>query len=171
LAKAFVGRNRSLASLAIVGLMRTVNECEAKYGHFPDALYGPVFNTLLFGASSAGIPDSLPPGLGIEHFDPSERALSQSQLNRVVAQMEGHPGQPPQAPAPQMTPQMELEQLVISAGHTFNTLQAWGEETGSIPEAASLAGFSDVPDDVARRLVHGARLVVEGLNAVNPFPG
>ncbi|HEX9595464.1 MAG TPA: hypothetical protein VF982_01180 [Anaerolineales bacterium] len=158
-AKAFVGRNRSLASLAIVALMRTISECEAKYGHFPTELYAPVFNTLLFGASNAGIPDPLPPGLGIEHFDPKS------------------PGSAPDPQPPQMqppaaqTPQMELERLVIEAGHTFNTLQAWGEETGSIPEAASVAGFSDLPDDVARRLVQGARLVIEGLNAVNPFPG
>lgn len=149
-AKLFVGRNRSLASLSLVALMRTVKEVETRYGTFPPELWAPVFNTLLYGASNAGIPDSLPPGLGIDHFETAHP----------------RPATDPQAQAPQVA----LEALVMGAGYTFNTLQRWGEESGTIPEASSLSGFGDVPDEVALKLVRAGELVIQGLQAVNPFP-
>lgn len=45
----------------------------------------------------------------------------------------------------------ELGDVVTSAGYSFEDFQKWGVESGNIPEAADLTGYSDVKQDVAKR--------------------
>lgn len=68
-------------------------------------------------------------------------------------------------PADGKTPQAELESLVVSAGFTFNAVQKWGEATGNIEGADSLASFSDIPTDIARRLLRAQKGLLTGLEA------
>lgn len=55
------------------------------------------------------------------------------------------------------TPQVELMEVVTSAGFDFNTFQRWGESSGSVPDSSSLAGFRDVPKDVCERVLRAFR--------------
>jgi hypothetical protein len=72
IAKEFIGRNRTLLSIALVALRRTVEDYEARYMvPFPRELYSPSLGAIMYGASSKGIPDIVFPGCGIEHFDPA----------------------------------------------------------------------------------------------------
>ncbi len=52
-----------------------------------------------------------------------------------------------------LSPQAELESLVVTAGYTFNHLQKFGMESGNIEGADSIASFAEVPSDVAKRLL------------------
>lgn len=67
------------------------------------------------------------------------------------------------------TPQVELMELVNAAGFDFNTFQRWGDQSGSVPDASSMAGFRDVPSKVCEsvlRALRGAKsrqIVLQGL--------
>jgi phage recombination protein Bet len=52
-----------------------------------------------------------------------------------------------------VSPQAELEAVVIGGGYTFNHLQAFGNESGNIAEPESLGGFQDIQTDDAKRLL------------------
>lgn len=52
-----------------------------------------------------------------------------------------------------MTPNAELETLVLEAGHTFDHFQKWAVETENIREAASLSGFGDIKAADAKRVL------------------
>ena len=64
---------------------------------------------------------------------------------------------PPKLVAPpsasEDTPQKQLEAIVLSAGFTFSDLQKFGEDSGNIPDASSMGSFSEVPVEIAKRLV------------------
>lgn len=49
--------------------------------------------------------------------------------------------------------QSELEALVLGAGYDFNLFQKFGEDSGNIANAGSLAGFSEIPTEEAKRLL------------------
>lgn len=52
-----------------------------------------------------------------------------------------------------LSPQGELESLVVSAGFTFTDLQRWGEVSGNIENAAELPSFAEIPSEIAKRLL------------------
>ena len=52
-----------------------------------------------------------------------------------------------------VTPQAELEAMVVGAGFDFDTLQKFGIESGTIANADSLTGFGEISTDDARRLL------------------
>ena len=54
-----------------------------------------------------------------------------------------------------VTPQAELEAVVVGAGFDFDTLQKFGIESGTIANADSLTGFGEISTDDARRLLRG----------------
>lgn len=64
------------------------------------------------------------------------------------------------------TPQSELEAIVVSAGFTFNHLQKWGLESGNIEGADSMSEFSEIPSDVAKRLLKAQVGLIKGLAEV-----
>jgi phage recombination protein Bet len=61
------------------------------------------------------------------------------------------------------TPQVQLMELVTSAGFTFSHLQAWGTETGNLPDGDSCAGFREIKTDVAVRLLRAQKGLLAGL--------
>jgi len=67
------------------------------------------------------------------------------------------PSEPPPklvaAPAVTKTPQAELEALVLGAGFDFNHVQKFGIDSGNIADADSLASFSEISTDEAKRLL------------------
>lgn len=69
-------------------------------------------------------------------------------------------------PADGKTPQAELEAMVVAAGFTFDDVQKFGESTGNIEGASSMATFNDVPTDIARRLLRAQKGLLTGLAAV-----
>lgn len=73
---------------------------------------------------------------------------------------------PVENPPKKITPQAELEALVVGAGYDFNHLQKWGTETGNIEDASSLAGFSEVPSDVCTRLMRAQKGLLAGLKTI-----
>jgi phage recombination protein Bet len=70
------------------------------------------------------------------------------------------------APAEKKSPQAELESLCVTNGHTFDSLQKWGLESGNIEGADSMAGFADVPNDVCKRLLRAQDGLLKGLEQV-----
>lgn len=64
---------------------------------------------------------------------------------------------PPRLVAPPsdnaITPQQELETIVLGGGFNFGDLKKFGAESGNLHEPDSMSGFADVPSDAARRLV------------------
>jgi phage recombination protein Bet len=64
------------------------------------------------------------------------------------------------------SPQAELETLCVTNGHTFNTLQKFGEESGNIPDASAMTGFAEVPTDVCKRLLRAQAGLLKGLELV-----
>ena len=65
-----------------------------------------------------------------------------------------------------VSPQVQLEQLIVTAGYTFDHLQKFGVESGNIEGADSMTGFSEVPTDVCRRLLRAQKGLLEGLERV-----
>ncbi len=61
------------------------------------------------------------------------------------------------------TPQQELESFCVTSGYSFDALQKWGESSGNIPDASSMAGFDEVPSDVAKRLMKATAGLLKGL--------
>lgn len=52
-----------------------------------------------------------------------------------------------------VTPQAQLEAIVLGAGFTFEHLRKFGADSNNIPDADSIASFSDIKADDAKRLV------------------
>lgn len=67
------------------------------------------------------------------------------------------------APVDTKTAQADLEGVVVAAGYTFAQLQAWGEETGNIEGAKEMAGFSEIPLDVAKRILRAKEGLLKSL--------
>jgi recombination protein RecT len=61
------------------------------------------------------------------------------------------------------TPQQELESFVLGAGFDFSLLQEWGDVSGNVEGASSLSSFSEVPRDVASRLLRNKAGLLDGL--------
>lgn len=61
------------------------------------------------------------------------------------------------------TPQQDLEAVVVAGGFTFTDLQKWGGATGNIEGAESLADFSEIPSDIAKRILRNQKGLLTGL--------
>jgi phage recombination protein Bet len=70
---------------------------------------------------------------------------------------------PTAAPAAVVTPQAELEALVLSSGYTFDHLRAFGADTENITNADSLAAFDEIPSEEAKRLLKAKTGLLAGL--------
>lgn len=80
------------------------------------------------------------------------------------------PSEPPPkviaAPAAsEVTPQAQLEAIVLGAGHDFNTFQKWAQAGEQVSNADSLAGFGDIATDDAKRFLRAKAGLLAGLNA------
>lgn len=62
-----------------------------------------------------------------------------------------------------ITPQAELEELVIKNGFTFDHFTTWAADSGNIADAKSLAGFGDIDGKVAARLLKAKTGLLKGL--------
>lgn len=65
--------------------------------------------------------------------------------------------EPEPLPEEHKTPQVQLMEEFKAAGCSFDVAQRWGEQSGSIPDASSLAGFRDVPTKVAEVVLKAFR--------------
>jgi hypothetical protein len=52
----------------------------------------------------------------------------------------------------ELSPQAKLANIIINAGHSFDTFQRWAIETGAIANADSLASFDEIPKEAAERM-------------------
>lgn len=80
----------------------------------------------------------------------------------IAPKTEPQQAQPEAAPISQ-SPQQQLQALIEAEGFTFTDLQAWGEESGNIPDASSLPDYNAIPDKVARRLLLARKGLIDGL--------
>ncbi len=64
------------------------------------------------------------------------------------------------------SPQVELETLIVGAGHSFDTLKKWGSETGNLENSDALPDFAAIPMDVCRRLLRDKAGLLKGLEAI-----
>jgi phage recombination protein Bet len=65
----------------------------------------------------------------------------------------------------QITPQAELEGIITAAGYSFDDLVKWGDASGVIQDAGSLANVGEVPTDVAKRILKAQKGLLTGLAA------
>lgn len=73
----------------------------------------------------------------------------------------------PSESAPEkLTPQAELEALVLGAGFDFNHLQKFGVESGNITDAGSIAAFSEIATDEAKRLLRNRVGLLAGMEKI-----
>jgi recombination protein RecT len=93
----------------------------------------------------------------VEHSETSKSATEPSEQAEIP---------PPQPKPAQPSVQGALEAFVLSQGYTFEHLKAWGEDTGNLPDADSIPSFTEVPDDVCRRLLRAQQGLLRGLAAV-----
>lgn len=102
---------------------------------------------------------------GVKHEEEAEAINVEAVV--VAADVKALPSTPPPkvagAPADAKSPQAELESVIVTAGFTFTQLQTWGMETGNIEGADSLAGFAEVPSDVAKRLLRAQAGLLKSL--------
>lgn len=63
----------------------------------------------------------------------------------------------------QDSPQAQLGALAQEAGCSFDAYQKWGAESGNDPDAGSRASWSEVPGDLAKRLLRAKGGFVSGL--------
>lgn len=63
----------------------------------------------------------------------------------------------------QATAADELAQVVTSEGFTFQHFIRWGTGSGNVPDPDSIADFSQVPADVAKRLLRAKAGLLKGL--------
>lgn len=62
-----------------------------------------------------------------------------------------------------ITPQAELEELVIKNGFTFDHFTTWAADSGNIADAKSLSNFADIDGKVAARLLKAKTGLLKGL--------
>lgn len=101
---------------------------------------------------------------GVYH---DEEAASITVESTVTSTMPTEP--PPKlivAPPSTVTPQAELEALVVGAGYDFSLLQKWGTESGNIEDASSLASFAELNSDTCKRLLRASKGLLTGLNTL-----
>lgn len=86
---------------------------------------------------------------GIHH----EEEAASITIDSVVVPTELPPKMVAPAATEATTAQQQLEALILEAGFDFNTLQKFGVESGNIANADSIASFSEISTDDAKRLL------------------
>lgn len=81
-------------------------------------------------------------------------------------QEEGRDQPPAEKKSNGNTARADLEKLVADAGCTFSHLQKWGMDSGRIAGADSLAGYDDISEAEAKRLLKIQSVVVAGVQGV-----
>mgnify|MGYP000169731612 CR=1 FL=1 len=99
---------------------------------------------------------------GVKHED--EAPID---IEATVTAMPAEPLKKIAAPAEDVkttkTPQEDLESLCVTHGYSFSDFQKWGQVSGNIEDSTSLSGFSEVPKDVAARLLKAQAGLLKGL--------
>ena len=67
---------------------------------------------------------------------------------------------------PDTSAKVELEKVVTGSGFTFNHLQKWGMDSGNLDGADSLAGFEEVTEANAKRLLRNKAGLLRALGEV-----
>lgn len=70
------------------------------------------------------------------------------------------------APSATTSPQTELESVIVTAGYSLDTFVKWAIESGNLQDADSLTQFSEVPTDLAKRLLKATTGLLKGLEAI-----
>jgi phage recombination protein Bet len=65
-----------------------------------------------------------------------------------------------------LSPQSELETLVIGAGFTFDDMKEFGEKSGNITNTDSLTGFLEINPDEAKRMLKARTGLLNALKAL-----
>lgn len=105
------------------------------------------------------------------------KIAEQSESLEVLPDPISSPAKPSEAQNPVQTPpatqkpargaaataQSELEKFVTEGGHDWNAFARWAEGSGNIPDCTSLSEFSEVPADVAKRLLRAKTGVLSGI--------
>lgn len=73
------------------------------------------------------------------------------------------PEKPAERPAAKTSATDELAEIVIKAGHDFETFQKWGVGSGVVPEAGSLSEFDDLKADTVKRLLRAQKGMLDGI--------
>jgi phage recombination protein Bet len=73
------------------------------------------------------------------------------------------PAKPAEATKGQQTASDELSMFITGEGFTFQQFQRWATGSGNVPDADSIADFSQVPADVAKRLLRAKAGLLKGL--------
>ena len=71
----------------------------------------------------------------------------------------------PTPPEDTATPQQKLSDMLAKDGMTFDDLVKWGDETGNIPDARSIASFDEIPKAVAVRLLRAVKGLILQIKA------
>lgn len=66
----------------------------------------------------------------------------------------------------EMTPQMQLSNIVTGSGFTFDDFAKWAMENKHMEESDTIAGFDEVPADVAKRMVKAKAGLISGIAAM-----
>lgn len=66
-------------------------------------------------------------------------------------------------PSKPKTKQDELAEIITGAGYTFDQFRAWAHGSGQIDDATALAGFDQVPLNVATRLIRAKIGMLNGM--------
>ena len=69
-------------------------------------------------------------------------------------------------PEKQLTPQAELEGVIVAAGFTFAEFVAWTTETQDMMDADSWTQWSEVPTEFAKRMLKAQTGLLKGLAMV-----
>ena len=67
--------------------------------------------------------------------------------------------------------QAAVMKLIQEAGYTLDELLRWGNETGNIPDASSIASFDQIPGGVCQRLLRAKAGLLAGLALVKGQAG
>lgn len=81
----------------------------------------------------------------------------------LFTSLEGTKQIPAETPPKTLTPQSELEALVLGDGYDFNNLQKFGQETGTITDPTSITSFAEISTEEAKRLLRNKNGLLAGL--------
>ena len=103
---------------------------------------------------------------GISGVYNDDEAQNVVDVSSTIMPTEPPPKMIPVANASTVTPQIELESLVTGAGFDFNLVQKFGADSGNITNSDSLANFSEIPTDEAKRLLKNKTGFLNALKAL-----
>lgn len=101
---------------------------------------------------------------GIYHEDEAQPIIDVQELppKRIAVAVESAPKE---SQPEGISAQDELAKIVTDGGFTFDEFCKWGDGSGNVPDATSLASFTDVKLDIAKRLIRNPAGLLKGLSA------